>query len=222
MSFRGFIMSEKELFDKLNEAVVKGDNVGIQEICKKVLETGVDPYRALIEGCAEGMRIVSDKYDKKEMFVPQILLSSRAMYAAMDVLKPHIKTDETAETGKIVLGTVEGDIHDIGKNIVKLLLEIAGFDVIDLGRSVPLQSFVDTAKEKKADIIGMSALMSTSMLGMPEVIEMLKNAGIRDQVKVMVGGAPITEQYKDKIGADGFATNGPGAIKLAEQLMKGA
>lgn len=213
-------MSEKEIFDKLNAAIVRGDNVGIQEICKEVLDQGVDPYRALIEGCAAGMKVVSDKYDKKEMFVPQILLSSRAMYSAMDVLKPHIQTDETAVTGKIVLGTVEGDIHDIGKNIVKLLLDIAGFDVIDLGRSVPLQSFVDTAKEKNADIVGMSALMSTSMLGMPEVIEMLKNAGIRDKVKVMIGGAPITEQYKNKIGADGFATNAPGAIKLAEQLMK--
>jgi len=213
-------MSEKELFEKLSAAVVNGDNVGIKEICEEVLNTGVDPYRALIEGCAKGMRIVSDKYDNKEMFVPQILLSARAMYAAMDVLKPHIKVDESSVSGKIVIGTVEGDIHDIGKNIVKLLLGIAGFDVIDLGRSVPLRSFVDTAQEKNADIIAMSALMSTSMLGMPEVIEMLDNAGMREKVKVMIGGAPITEQYKEKIGADGYAKNGPGAIKVAEDLMK--
>jgi len=213
-------MSEKELFEKLSAAVVSGDNVGIKALSQEVLDTGADPYRALIDGCASGMKIVSEKYDKKEMFVPQILLSSRAMYAAMEVLKPNIKVDETTEAGKVVIGTVEGDIHDIGKNIVKLLLDIAGFEVIDLGRSAPLRGFVETAKEEKADIIAMSALMSTSMLGMPEVIEMLSDMGMRDSVKVMVGGAPITQQYVDKIGADGFADNGPGAIKVAEDLMK--
>lgn len=215
-------MSVEELLNKLCEAVVKGDNVGIKTLSQQALDEGLDPYRALIDGCAAGMKVVSEKYDKKEMFVPQILLSSRAMYSALDVLKPHIKMDSSSNTGKVVLGTVEGDIHDIGKNIVKLLLEIAGFEVIDLGRSAPLQSFVDTVKDQGADIVAMSALMSTSMLGMPEVIEMLKNAGLRDKVKVMVGGAPITKQYADQIGADGYAENAPGAIKVAEDLMKEA
>jgi len=214
-------MSEQELFDKLSDAVVKGDNKGIQDLSNEVINNGYDPYDALIKGCAAGMKIVSDKYEKKEMYVPQILLSARAMYAALDVLKPHIKVDAGTSSGNIAIGTVEGDIHDIGKNIVKLLLEIAGYNVTDLGRGVPLTNFVQTVKDGEVDVIAMSALMSTSMLGMPEVINMLQDAGIRDNVKVMVGGAPITRQYAEKIGADGYAENGPAAIKVAQSLTTG-
>lgn len=140
-------MSEQELFDKLSDAVVKGDNKGIQDLSNEVINNGYDPYDALIKGCAAGMKIVSDRYEKKEMYVPQILLSARAMYAALDVLKPHIKVDAGTSSGTIAIGTVEGDIHDIGKNIVKLLLEIAGYNVTDLGRGVPLTNFVQTVKE---------------------------------------------------------------------------
>ena len=214
-------MEEKELFEKLKFAVVEGKDKEIKELSQHALDNGVDAYRALIEGCAKGMDIVSDKYEKKEMFVPEILLSARAMYTALDMLMPHLKVDESKNTGKVIIGVVEGDIHDIGKNIVTLLLKIAGFEVVDLGKNVPLKNFIEQAKETKANIVAMSALMTTSMMAMPEVINMMKDAGIRDQTKILIGGAPISQKFADQIGADGYAPNAPSAIKAAEKLMGG-
>jgi len=214
-------LEEKELFEKLKNAVVEGNDKEIKNICKIAIDNDVDAYRALIDGCAKGMGVVSDKYDKKEMFVPEILLSARAMYAALDILKPHLKVDESKNTGKIMIGVVEGDIHDIGKNIVSLLLEVGGFEVIDLGKNVPLKDFVEKTKEIKPNILALSALMTTSMMGMPEVIGMIKDAGIRDQVKILIGGAPISQKFADQIGADGYAPTGPSAIKAVEKLIGG-
>ena len=213
-------MEEQELLDKLKDNVVEGDDKEIRKLSQEALDTGVDPYKALMKGCASGMGVMSVRYDRKEAFVPEILLSARAMYAAFEILKPHIKVEKAAAPGKILLGVVEGDIHDIGKNIVKLLLEVGGFEVIDLGKGVPLKLFVEKTREMNPDIVGMSALMTTSMLGMPEAIELIKDAGLRDKVKIMIGGAPITQEYSDRIGADGYAESGPGAIKLAEKLME--
>lgn len=214
-------MEENELFEKLKNAVIEGNDKQIKELSQTAIENGIDAYAALIEGCAKGMDVVSDKYEKKEMFVPEILLSARAMYAALDVLMPHLKIDESKTTGKVLIGVVEGDIHDIGKNIVTLLLKIAGFEVVDLGKNVPLKIFIEKVKEIKPNILALSALMTTSMMGMPEVIGMMKDAGIRDQTKIIIGGAPISQKFADQIGADGYAPNAPSAIKAVEKLIGG-
>lgn len=214
-------MEEKEIFEKLKNAVVEGKDKEIKELSQLAIDKGIDAYTALVEGCAKGMDVVSDKYEKKEMFVPEILLSARAMYAALDILMPHLKAEESKNTGKVIIGVVEGDIHDIGKNIVTLLLKVGGFEVVDLGKNVPLKNFVEQVKEIKPNIVAMSALMTTSMMGMPEVIGMMKDAGVRDQIKILIGGAPISQKYADQIGADGYAPNGPSAIKAAEKLMEG-
>ena len=185
-------MEEKELFEKLKNAVVEGNDKEIKNLSQFAIDNGVDAYRALIDGCAKGMDIVSEMYEKHEMFVPEILLSARAMYSALDILMPHLKVDQSKSTGKIIIGVVEGDIHDIGKNIVTLLLKIAGFEVLDLGKNVPLKTFVEKAKEIKPNIIALSALMTTSMMGMPEVIGMMNDAGIRQQTKVLkIGRAHV-------------------------------
>jgi dimethylamine corrinoid protein len=213
-------MSKEEILKGLTDAVVRGDREASTKLSQDALAAGIDAYEALMKGCAKAMEIMSDRYDKMDAFVPDILVSADAMYGAIEVLKPHIKVGAAEAPGKVVLGTIEGDIHDIGKNIVKILLDIAGFEVIDLGRNVPLKQFVEKVRETKADIIGLSALMSTSMLGMPETIELIKDAGLRDKVKIMVGGAPVSAAYAEQVGADGYAENAPKAIKLAERLVK--
>jgi dimethylamine corrinoid protein len=213
-------MSKEELYKGLTNAVVNGDKETAIRLSKKALETGMDAYETLMKGCVPAMQIMSDRYDKMEAFVPDILVSADAMYGAIGVLKPHIKVESAESPGKVILGVVEGDIHDIGKNIVKIMLDLAGFEVIDMGRNVRLKDFVAKVRETGAEILGLSALMSTSMMGMPECIEMIKDAGVRDKVKIMVGGAPISAAYAEKVGADGYAENAPKAIKEAEKLVK--
>jgi corrinoid protein of di/trimethylamine methyltransferase len=213
-------MSKVELYEKLTQSIVAGDRETTVKLAQDALARGYDAFETLTQGCVPAMATMSDRYDKGDAFVPDILTSSDAMYGAIGVLKPHIKVDPTKVPGKIVIGVVEGDVHDIGKNIVKTLLDVAGFNVIDLGRNVPLRKFVDTVKEQKPDILAMSALMTTTMLGIPEEIQMLKEAGLRDNVKVMIGGAPLSASYAEKVGADGYAPNAPQAIKAAENLVK--
>lgn len=213
-------MSEEEILKGLADAVVNGDAAACEKFAKEALNAGVDPYKALMEGCAKGMDIMSDKYECREAFVPDILLSAQAIYKAIDILKPHIKMEATETPGKVVLGVVEGDIHDIGKNIVKILLDVAGFEIIDLGRDVRLKQFIEKVREEKPDILGMSALMSTSMIGMPHVLEMLQDAGVREDLMVMVGGGPLSSAYAEEIGAEGYAENAPQAVKLAGELVR--
>lgn len=214
-------MSKKaDILEGLTKAVVDGNVQAAAKFAKDALNTGVDPYEAIMKGCSTGMDIMSDKYDRQEVYVPEILCSAEAMNEAIGILKPHIKVEEAEAPGKVLLGVVEGDIHDIGKNIVKILLDAAGFEVVDLGRNVQLKMIVEKIKEEKPDVLGMSALMSTSMIGMPETIQMIKDAGLRDTVKIMVGGAPISAAYAEEMGADGFGDNGPEAVKLAGALVK--
>ncbi len=202
------------------DAVVEGEVETCAKAAKDALDAGLDAYETLKEGCAKGMAIMSDKYEKREAFVPEILASAEAMYAAIDILKPYIKVPPTVVPGKIILGVCEGDIHDIGKNIIKIFLEIAGNTVIDLGRDVRLKAFIEKVREEKPDILAMSALMTTSMLGMPDTIELLKDAGLRDGVKVIIGGAPISDAFAEKIGADGYGKDAPAALKTVEGLIK--
>ncbi|MHC1604930.1 MAG: corrinoid protein [Candidatus Methanofastidiosia archaeon] len=213
-------MEEKEkVFEALKEAVVSGDHELAIKTAKRAIEINIDAYACIMKGLSLGMQVVSDKYEKREVFVPQILRSARAMNMAVEILKPHIEVGSTRTSGKIVLGVVAGDIHDIGKNLVKLLCESAGFEVIDLGKDVPVEKFVQTAKEEATDIVGMSALMTTSMIGMPDVIKSLKEQNV--SCKVVIGGGPVSQSYADSIGADGYADDAAKAVKLVEKLLGG-
>jgi len=208
-----------EILRGLTDSVVSGDVEKCVEYAKKALEAGIDAYQAIMEGCARGMSIVSEKYEKGEMYVPEILCSAEAMYAAMDVLRPHLKAESIGTPRKVVLGVVRGDIHDIGKNLVKLMMEAAGFQVIDLGRDVPNEKFVDAAVREGADIVGLSALMTTSMVVMPEVIKEIKKRS--PKTMTMVGGGPLSPELAKVYGADGYAKDASQAVKVAKSLIGG-
>jgi corrinoid protein of di/trimethylamine methyltransferase len=212
-------ISHQAILEKLANAVVAGDREGCKALANEALKAGVDPYVAIMEGCSKGMEILSKKYDEGEAFVPEILVSADAMNDAIALLKPHMKVAKATTKGKVALGVCEGDVHDIGKNIVKIMLDAAGYEIIDLGPSVPVKAFVETVREKKPDVLGISALMTMTMTGMEEVIVALKDCQLRDSVKVIVGGGPISNEYAEKIGADGFGDNGPDAVKLVGKIM---
>ena len=186
---------------------------------KEVVKAGYDAYDAINNGLVAGMNKAGVLYEKEEYFVPELLICSDAMYAGLEILRPHIKTNAAAEKHKAVIGVMEGDTHDIGKNLVKIMMEAAGFEVHDLGRNVRLASFVEKAKEIRAELICMSTLMTTTMDGMSTVIEMLREEGIRDSFKVMVGGGPISQGFAKKIGADGYADNATNAVDLDRKLV---
>jgi len=212
------MVSKEEILEGLAKAVIDGDEVKSEELAKKSLELGIDPYEALMNGCNKGMAKVSDLYECKEMFVPEILLSADAMYAAIDILKPHMKVDASAKKpAKVIIGVAQGDIHDIGKNLVKMMLEVAGFILVDVGKDVPVDTFVKKAEEEDADLVTISALMTTSMLYMEPVIKQLK--GKNHKAKVIVGGAPINSEFAKKIGADGYGKDAVEAVKVAKNLI---
>jgi hypothetical protein len=211
--------SKEELLEKLSECVVEMEDEEVVDVANEYVESGYPALDGIMEGLVDGMNKASDLYDEEEYFVTDLLLCSDAMYSGIDILKPHLPVEENkGEKPKIVIGVVEGDTHDIGKNLVKIMLDTAGFEMYDLGRDVPLDNFVDKAIEVGASLICMSTLMTTTMDGMRIVIEKLKEKGIRDNVKVMVGGSPISQKYANEIGADGYSANAVGAVKLAKRL----
>ena len=211
--------SKEELLEKLSECVVEMEDEEVVDVANEYVEAGYPALDGIMEGLVEGMNKASDLYDEEEYFVTDLLLCSDAMYSGIDILKPHLPVEENkGEKPKIVIGVVEGDTHDIGKNLVKIMLDTAGFEMYDLGRDVPLDNFVDKAIEVGASLICMSTLMTTTMDGMRIVIEKLKEKGIRNNVKVMVGGSPISQKYANEIGADGYSANAVGAVKLAKRL----
>lgn len=211
--------SKEELLEKLSECVVEMEDEEVVDVANEYVESGYPALDGIMEGLVDGMNKASDLYDKEEYFVTDLLLCSDAMYSGIDILKPHLPVEENkGKKLKIVIGVVEGDTHDIGKNLVKIMLDTAGFEMYDLGRDVPLDNFVDKAIEVGASLICMSTLMTTTMDGMRIVIEKLKEKGIRDNVKVMVGGSPISQKYANEIGADGYSANAVGAVKLAKRL----
>ncbi|HEX16246.1 MAG TPA: cobalamin-binding protein, partial [Deltaproteobacteria bacterium] len=173
----------------------------------------------LNEALIPAMEIVGREYEEGERYVPEMLISAEAMKAAMGVLRPRLVETGVRLKGKVVIGTVEGDLHDIGKNLVAMMLEGAGFEVIDLGVEVTAERFVQAVREHKPDVLGMSALLTTTMIHMPEVIEALKEAGLREEVKVIVGGAPVTQEYAEKIGADGYAPDAASAVEVVKRLL---
>lgn len=211
--------SKEELLEKLSECVVEMEDEEVVDVANEYVKSGYPALDGIMEGLVDGMNKASDLYDEEEYFVTDLLLCSDAMYSGIDILKPHLPVEENkGEKLKIVIGVVEGDTHDIGKNLVKIMLDTAGFEMYDLGRDVPLDNFVDKAIEVGASLICMSTLMTTTMDGMRIVIEKLKEKGIRDNVKVMVGGSPISQKYANEIGADGYSANAVGAVKLAKRL----
>ena len=208
----------KANFKELSDAVVDMDEQRTVTAAHAALEDGVDPYEAIQNGLSDGMARAGQLFEEEEYFIPELLMCSDAMYAGLDVLKPHLK--QVGESrGTVVIGVIEGDTHDIGKNLVRIMFETGGFKVIDLGRDVPPQRFVDTAREAKADIIALSMLMTTTMEGMGTVVKLLDEADIRGGVKVMVGGGPISPGFAKRIGADGYAVNAAEAVKVARGLV---
>ena len=211
---------DSNMLNQLAEAVVGGNVAAVEELANKVVADGDDAYKAIIDGLAKGMIIVSDKYERGEAFVPHLLVASNAMYKGMDILTPHIVSEEGHVPAVGVIGSIEGDVHDIGKNLVKTMLSAAGFNMIDLGADVPVEKFVEVAKENKADLVSMSALMTTTMVNMEKVIEMLQEEGIRDAMTVMVGGAPISEEFAAEIGADSTHNDAMLATDWAKESVK--
>lgn len=213
-------MSEvkETLFKELADAVVDMDEEKAVAVAEAVVAAKIDAYEAIEKGLSAGMERAGQLFDEEEYFIPELLMCSDAMYAGMDVLKPHIRQDTVAEKRRVVIGVIQGDTHDIGKNLVRIMLETSGFDVTDLGRDIPPSSFITTAKEIDADIIALSTLMTTTMDGMGEVVRQLTAEGIRERFKVIVGGGPISQGFADRIGADGYAVNAADAVRLARRL----
>jgi methylmalonyl-CoA mutase cobalamin-binding domain/chain len=220
------VSEQSDLLALLADAVVRLQPDRVAELARKSLKLKIPPDRAMTEGLAKGMKLVGEKFAAKEYFVPEVLLAARAMYAGFDVLKQQIGIEGQGNEGikwakgKIALGVVQGDIHDIGKNIVRVLAQASGFEVADLGRNVPDAAFIRAA-ENGCRVIGLSSLMTTTMPRMAGVIEALDRAGLRRDVKVIIGGAPVTSEFARRIGADGFAPDAHTAVKEIERMMPG-
>jgi 5-methyltetrahydrofolate--homocysteine methyltransferase len=203
----------------LAEAIINGKRNDAAELTKKLIDAGVPAKRILDEGLIAGMSVVGEKFKNGEYFVPEVLVAARAMKAAMELLRPLLAASDVEPIGTVVIGTVRGDLHDIGKNLVAMMLEGAGFRVVDLGVDVPAEKFIEAAREHNAEIVGMSALLTTTMTYMPEVIKALEAEGIRNRVKVIVGGAPVTQEWADQIGADGYAPDAASAVDKCKELL---
>jgi len=201
------------------QTVLEGDAGEATSQVQAALDAGIAPSDILNKGCIAAMAEVGRLFEEGEMFVPEMLIAARAMQAGMVVLKPHLAEGEITSAGKVVLGTVAGDLHDIGKNLVGMMMEGAGFEIVDLGTDVSAAKFVDAVREHHADIVGMSALLTTTMPSMTATVEALTEAGLRDKVKVLIGGAPVTQAYADQIGADGFAPDASSATRIAKSLL---
>jgi 5-methyltetrahydrofolate--homocysteine methyltransferase len=201
----------------LADAVISGDQNTALDITKAAIEEGTSAKDILDNGLIAGMEIVGASFKKNEIYIPEVLIAARAMKMAMEVLEPELVKAGVEPVGKLLVGTVQGDLHDIGKNLVAMMLKGAGFQVIDLGVDVGPEKFVEQVKAAKAQLIGLSALLTTTMPGMEKTIKALKDAGI--PVKVMIGGAPVTQDYADKIGADGYAPDAASAVDLAKNLV---
>lgn len=210
---------KEELLKRMSDGVVEMEEEDVAEAAQEFIDAGYPAFEGIMDGLVDGMNRTSVLFEEEEYFVTDVLLCSDAMYAGLNVLKPYLPEETGENKKKAVIGVVEGDTHDIGKNLVKIMMETAGFEMIDLGRDVPLQKFVDTAKEEKADLLCLSTLMTTTMGGMKTVIDLLKQAGIREQVKVMIGGGPVSKGFADKIGADGYSQNAVEAVRLAKDLL---
>jgi 5-methyltetrahydrofolate--homocysteine methyltransferase len=205
--------------DKIAEALIEGNAPQVKQLTEKALSSGVAPLDIVNEGLIKGMDVVGTKFRTMEISVPEVLISARAMHTSLEILKPLLSEHEIESKGTFMIGTVKGDIHDIGKNLVGMLMEGAGFEVIDLGVDVPAQAFVQKIEEHHPDIVGMSALLTVTMQEMETIIKAIQVKGLRTQVKVMVGGAPVTQEFADKIGADAYGEDARDAVEKAKLLL---
>jgi 5-methyltetrahydrofolate--homocysteine methyltransferase len=203
---------------KLHDAVLNGDSKTTVAITKEALAEGIEPLKLITTAMVPAMDEVGRRFECEEYFVPELLLSARAMKGALELLRPLLAAGGVKPTGTVAIGTVQGDLHDIGKNLVASLLEGGGFEVIDLGTDVAPEKFIQAVNEKGAEIVCLSALLTVTMPSMKKTIEALKAAGVRDKVKVLIGGAPVTQQYADEIGADGYGENANSAVSLARRM----
>ncbi len=208
-----------ELLSKISEELQKGNYQEVPKLVQQALDARIPPGKILSDGLVAGMDIVGDKFRRDELFMPEVLISAKAMQAGMDILRPKLIEAGAKLAGKIVLGTVKGDLHDIGKNLVGMLMEGAGFQVIDLGIDVSSEKFVEAVRSQEPNLLGLSALLTTTMPKMKEVTESLVEAGMRNSVKVIIGGAPVTEKFAKDIGADGYAPDAASAVEKARGLI---
>jgi len=205
---------------EISQSLITGQVSNIKELVRLAIDRGISPQNIVDRGLIPGMDIVGKKFKANEIYIPEVLLAARAMHAGMDVLKPLVVKIGIKHIGKFAIGTVRGDLHDIGKNLVSIMMEGAGFEVIDLGVNVSPEKFVATVKEHSPQILGMSALLTTTMLLMKSTIRALERAKLRHSVKIMVGGAPVTQTYADEIGADGYADDARSAVEKAKELIQ--
>ena len=203
----------------LHQAILNGDAKAAKAITEQALAAGIDPVKLVQENMVPAMSEVGQKFECNEYFVPELLLAARAMKSALELVRPLLVAGGIEPVGRVVIGTVKGDMHDIGKNLVSAMLEGGGFEVIDLGVNVPPDRFVAAVKEKNAKIVALSALLTTTMPSMKATIDAFKEAGIREQVKILIGGAPVTQRYADEIGADGYSDSAANAAGLARQVL---
>jgi len=207
-------------YDKLARSIVQGDESKASDLAKAGLDAGIPAMEILNKGLMKGIQVVGEQFRTGEIFLPEVLLAGKAMKAGIAILKPAWQKEKVPSRGKIAIGTVEGDVHDIGKNIVLMMMEGNGWETVDLGVNVPADEFCSAVREMDLDVLGMSALLTTTTPRLKEVIEALKAAGLRDIVKVMVGGTAVTQEYADEIGADSYGANAVEAAKKAAQLLK--
>lgn len=206
-------------FTKLADAIFRGDFGSAGQITQEFIDKGADPLTIINQGLIAGMDIVGPKFKAGEMFVPEVMMTARAMAAGMELVKPLIQDADIPSKGTVIIGTVAGDLHDIGKNLVAMILESGGFKVIDLGVDVSVEKFVAAAKQYNPQVIGMSALLTTTMIAMKDTMDALTEAGLRQNLKVIVGGAPLSQEFASQIGADGYAADAMAAKELCEKLV---
>jgi corrinoid protein of di/trimethylamine methyltransferase len=207
----------EELLERLKQGVINYDEDAVRAAASEAIEVGMEAEDAIFNGLVPGMEEVGRLYEEQEYFVPELLMCADAMYAGLDLLKPHLKKKDFGVKGQVVMGVVQGDVHDIGKNIVKMMFDVAGFEVHDLGRDVPLEKFVEEQLRTDSEIVALSAMMTTTMVGMKEVIKRIKEKN--PKAKIMIGGAPVTEEIAEKWGADGYAKDANNALKEAIKMI---
>ena len=208
-----------EILNEISERLQQGDGEKVSELTRQAVEQKVPPKRILDEALIGGMNIIGERYKAHEIFLPQVLLAAKAMYAGMDVLRPLFLKEGMPAVGKVVIGSVQGDLHDIGKNLVGIMLKGAGFEVIDLGNDVPPEKFVEAARTEGASIIGMSALLTTTMPVMKRAVELLKEKGLSGKIRTIIGGAPVSEEFAQQIGADGYGYDSTNAVESVKRLV---
>ena len=206
-------------FTDLSQAVIAGQEARVKELTQAAINSGAEPMAIINEGLIAGMNVVGASFKSGQMFVPEVLMSARTMGAGMELVKPLLLGQEVPSAGKVVIGTVKGDLHDIGKNLVAMMLESGGFNVVNLGIDLTPEQFVQAVKDYQPHVVGLSALLTTTMLVMKDVIELLKEEGLRDKVRVIIGGAPISYDFANEIGADGFAPDAASAVELCRKLL---